>query len=172
MEKEEERRYTIAATVDNEPGILARLVGLFSSRGYNVDSLTVSTIDAEETLSRITIVTSGSLRKILQIEAQLARLVPIHSFDNLTRQHDIVEKEILLLKLVTEGPARREALRIADIFGAKVSDTTLNSFIFTLPGATKKVQSFIALMRTLGKVEIARSGVVALSRGNETGSWE
>jgi acetolactate synthase-1/3 small subunit len=169
---EEEKRYTIAATVDNEPGILARLVGLFSSRGYNIESLTVSTVNAEETLSRITIVTSGTPKIISQIEAQLGRLVPIHGFDNLTKNFDSVEKEVLLLKLIAEGPPRREALRIADIFGAKVSDTTLNSFIFILSGSSKKIGAFIDMMRSLGKTEIARSGVVALARGNEIGNWE
>lgn len=159
------RRHTFAVLVDNEPGVLARVIGLFSGRGYNIESLTVSTISADETLSRITIVTTGTEMIIEQIKAQLNRLVPVHNVYDLTLEGPHVEKELALVKVRATDHKRRESLRIADVFGARVADTTLESFVFLIDGSMDKVDSFIKLMRALGETEVARSGVVAISRG-------
>jgi len=159
------RRHTFAVLVDNEPGVLARVIGLFSGRGYNIESLTVSTVSEDETISRINIVTTGTEMIIEQIKAQLHRLIPVHDVHDLTMDGDHVEKELALIKVRAKDHARRESLRIADIFKAKVADTTLESFVFQIEGEPAKVDSFIELMRALGETEIARSGVVAIARG-------
>jgi len=164
------RHHTFAVLVDNEPGVLARVIGLFSGRGYNIESLTVSTVSEDESVSRINIVTSGTSQIIEQIKAQLERLVPVHNVHDLTVEGAHVEKELALVKVVAADHQRRESLRIADIYGARVSDTTLESFVFLIDGAAEKVDSFIALMRSLGEIEVARSGVVAISRGVEINS--
>jgi len=161
----ETERHTIIALVDNEPGVLARVVGLFSGRGYNIESLTVSSVSVDESLSRMTIVTSGTPMIIEQIKAQLNKLVPIHTDHDLTAEGAHLEREIALVKVVASGPERRESLRIADIFNATVADTTTESFVFSLTGKPEKVDAFIELMRSLGRTEIARSGVVGIARG-------
>ena len=160
-------RHVIAVLVDNEPGVLARVIGLFSGRGYNIESLTVSEVDAEAGLSRINVVTIGTPMIIEQIKNQLDRLVPIHSVHDLTEEGPHVETELALVKVAGNGDKRVEALRIADIFGAKVDDTTLESFIFRLDGQSEKIGRFIELMKPLGLVEVARTGAVAISRGKE-----
>jgi len=160
-------RHVIAVLVDNEPGVLARVIGLFSGRGYNIESLTVSEVDAEAGLSRINVVTIGTPMIIEQIKNQLDRLVPVHSVHDLTEEGPHVETELALVKVSGNGDKRVEALRIADIFGAKVDDTTLESFIFRLDGQSDKVDRFIDLMKPLGLVEVARTGAVAISRGKE-----
>lgn len=166
-EKQEIRRHTFAVIVDNEPGVLARVIGLFAGRGYNIESLTVSTVTEDESVSRINIVTSGTAMIIEQIKAQLNRLVPVHDVHDLTEEGDYVEKELALVKVRANDHQRRESLRIADIFKAKVADTTLESFVFLIDGAPDKVDSFVELMRSLGEVEVARSGAVAISRGSK-----
>jgi len=158
-------RHTIAVLVDNEPGVLARVIGLFSGRGYNIESLTVSAVSEDDSLSRITIVTTGTPMIIEQIKAQLDRLVPVHEVHDLTAEGEHIEREIALVKVVAGGPERRESLRIADIFKATVADTTIQSFVFSLTGKPQKVDAFIELMRALGKTEVARSGVVGIARG-------
>jgi acetolactate synthase-1/3 small subunit len=158
-------RHTIIALVDNEPGVLARVVGLFSGRGYNIESLTVSAVSVDESLSRMTIVTSGTPMIIEQIKAQVDKLVPIHEVHDLTAEGPHLEREVALVKVVASGPERRESLRIADIFNATVADTTTESFVFSLTGKPEKVDAFVELMRSLGKTEIARSGVVGIARG-------
>jgi len=160
-------RHTIAVLVDNEPGVLARVIGLFSGRGYNIESLTVSEVDPDAGLSRINVVTIGTPMIIEQIKNQLDRLVPVHTVHDLTEEGPHVETELVLVKVVGTGDKRVEALRIADIFGAKVDDTTLESFIFRLDGQTEKIGRFIELMRPLGLVEVARTGAVAISRGSD-----
>ena len=160
-------RHVIAVLVDNEPGVLARVIGLFSGRGYNIESLTVSEVDAEAGLSRINVVTLGTPMVIEQIKNQLDRLGPVHSGHDLTGEGPHVETELALLKVAGQGDKRVEALRIADIFGAKVDDTTLESFIFRLDGQSEKIGRFIELMKPLGLVEVARTGAVAISRGSE-----
>lgn len=168
---DDKNRHAIAVIVDNESGVLSKVIGLFSGRGYNIESLTVCSINEKNTISRITIVTIGNEMIIEQIKAQLARLVPVHSVDDLTMHGKHIEKEIALLKVVASGAERREALRLANIFGAKVSDATLKSFVFTISGNSDKINAFVEIMRVLGLNEIARSGVVALNRGiknNET----
>ncbi len=165
MQNQAIERHTIAVLVDNEPGVLARVVGLFSGRGYNIESLTVATISEDETVSRISIVTTGTPMIIEQIKAQLNRLVPVSTVRDLTAEGPHIEREIALVKVVAKGPKRRESLRIADIFRANVADTTVDSFIFVLNGRKQKVDAFIELMRALGEVEVARSGVVAIARG-------
>lgn len=160
------RRHTFAVIVDNEPGVLARVIGLFSGRGYNIESLTVSTVTEDQSASRINIVTTGTEMIIEQIKAQLERLVPVHNVHDLTLEGAHVEKELALVKVRAKDHNRRESLRIADVFDAKVADTTLDSFVFQIDGATDKVDSFIELMRALGDTEVARSGVIAISRGS------
>ncbi|MBC8159162.1 MAG: acetolactate synthase small subunit [Alphaproteobacteria bacterium] len=157
--------HTIAVLVENEPGVLARVIGLFSGRGYNIESLTVAEVDARENLSRITIVTSGTEMIIDQIKAQLDRLVPVHRISDLTIEGDHVEREMALVKVRGTGEARVESLRIADIFRAHVVDSTNESFVFEIVGAAEKLDAFIGLMESLGLVDISRTGTVAISRG-------
>lgn len=165
--QKETERHTISVLVDNEPGVLARVIGLFSGRGYNIESLTVSEVDPAENLSRITVVTIGTPMIIEQIKAQLDRLVPVHTVVDLTERGPHIESELALIKFFGTGEKRVEALRIADIFGATVADTTLESFVFQLDGPSESVDSFIDLMRALGRVDVARTGVVAIARGAE-----
>lgn len=158
-------RHTIAVLVDNEPGVLARVIGLFSGRGYNIESLTVAEVNAEERLSRITIVTSGTPMVIEQIKAQLSRLVPVHKVHDLTDEGPHVERELVLVKVAGTGEKRVESLRIADVFRARVIDSTSESFVFEVTGAQEKLNAFIELMKPLGMVDVSRTGVVAISRG-------
>ena len=158
-------RHAIAVLVDNEPGILARVVGLFSGRGYNIESLTVAEVDRKNRLSRITIVTSGTRMIIEQIKAQLSRLVPVHKVHDLSDEGPFVEREMMLVKVAGKGEARIESLRLADIFRARVVDSTTESFVFEMTGSAEKLDAFIALMEPLGLIEIARTGAVAISRG-------
>ena len=166
-DKQTIRRHTISVTVDNEPGILARVVGLFSGRGYNIESLTVAEIDATRHLSRITIVTSGTEMIIEQIKAQLDRLMPVHRVSDLTVEGPHLERELALVKVSGTGDKRVESLRIADIFRARVVDATIESFVFELTGSSEKLNTFINLMQPLGLVDVSRTGVVAISRGPE-----
>ncbi len=159
------KRHTIAVLVDNEPGVLARVIGLFSGRGYNIESLTVAEVEATQKLSRITVVTSGTPMIIEQIKAQLARLVPIHAVRDLTIEGPHVERELALIKVAGTGDKRVESLRIADIFRARVIDSTTESFVFEMTGSTEKLNAFINLMVPLGLVDVSRTGVVAISRG-------
>ncbi|NOD34167.1 MULTISPECIES: acetolactate synthase small subunit [unclassified Ruegeria] len=161
-----QERHTIAVLVENEPGVLARVIGLFSGRGYNIESLTVAEVDHTGHLSRITIVTTGTPQVIEQIKAQLGRIVTVHDVHDLTVEGPSVERELAIIKVVGEGDKRVEALRLADIFRANVVDSTLNSFIFEITGAPDKIDAFADLMRPLGLVEIARTGVAALLRGD------
>ena len=162
-------RHTLSVMVDNEPGILARIAGLFTARGYNIESLTVSDVTADHAVSRITIVTSASDATMEQVIAQLDRLVPVHSVTDLTTLGPHVERELALLKVAGSGDHRIEALRLADVFRARVVDTTTNSFVFELTGGREKIDSFIALMREVGLCEVARTGIVAIARGNGAG---
>ncbi len=159
-------RHIISVLVDNEPGVLARVIGLFSGRGYNIESLTVAETDGPRALSRISVVTSGTPMVIEQIKAQLARLVPIHSVRDLTENDVAIERELALVKIINRGEERIESLRIADTFRARTLDSTLNSFVFEVTGNSSKVDAFVDLMRSLGEVEVARTGVSAISRGN------
>jgi len=161
-------RHTIAVLVDNEPGILARVIGLFSGRGYNIESLTVAETDRAQNLSRITIVTSGTRMIIEQIKAQLLRLVPVRKVHDLTLEGPHVGRELALIKVTGTGAARVESLRLADIFRAKVVDSTTESFVFELTGSTEKLDAFITLMEPLGLADVSRTGVVAISRGPGT----
>ena len=157
--------HTLAIVVDNEAGVLARVIGLFSGRGYNIDSLTVAEIDHKGHRSRITIVTSGTPKVIEQIKAQLGRIVPVHEVHDLTVEGASVERELALFKVAGNGDKRVEALRLADIFRANVVDSTLESFVFQLTGTPDKIDAFAELMQPLGLREIARTGVAAISRG-------
>jgi acetolactate synthase-1/3 small subunit len=159
-------RHTIAVLVDNEPGILARVVGLFSGRGYNIESLTVAEVDRRQSLSRITIVTSGTRMIIEQIKAQLSRLVPVHKVHDLTDEGPFVAREMALIKVVGKGERRIESLRLADIFRARVVDSTTESFVFEMTGSSEKLNAFITLMEPLGLVEVSRTGAAAISRGS------
>ena len=158
-------RHVLNVIVDNEPGILAKITGLFTARGYNIDSLTVADISEDHAISRITIVTNGPEPVIDQIRAQLERLVPVHKVIDLTEAGAHVERELALVKVAGKGDNRVEALRIAELFRANVVDTTTSSFVFELTGAPDKIDSFIALMRELGLVEVGRSGIVGMMRG-------
>ncbi len=158
-------RHTIAVLVDNEPGVLARVIGLFSGRGYNIESLTVAEVDRSNNLSRITVVTSGTPMIIEQIKAQLSRLVPVHKVHDLTDEGPFVEREMALIKVAGKGESRIESLRLADIFRARVIDSTTESFVFEMTGAAEKLNAFITLMEPLGLVEVSRTGAVAIARG-------
>jgi acetolactate synthase I/III small subunit len=160
-------RHVLAITVDNEPGILAKITGLFTARGYNIDSLTVADITEDHAVSRITVVTNGPPAIIDQIHAQLERLVPVHRVVDLTEAGPHVERELALVKVSGTGEKRVEALRLADIFRARPVDTTTESFIFEITGPPDKVESFVALMRELGLVEVGRTGIVGMMRGAE-----
>ena len=157
--------HTLAVLVDNEAGVLARVIGLFSGRGYNIDSLTVAEVDHLGHRSRITIVTRGTPSVIEQIKAQLGRIVPVHEVHDLTVEGPSVERELGLFKVSGKGEKRVEALRIAEIFRASVVDSTLESFVFEITGTPEKIDAFADLMRPLGLTEMARTGVAALSRG-------
>lgn len=163
--EEIENSHTIAVLVDNEPGVLARVVGLFSGRGYNIESLTVAEVSHDENLSRITIVTSGTPMIIEQIKAQLGRLVPVHNVSDLTMDGPSVERELALVKVAATGEKRVESLRIADIFRARALDSTNESFVFEIIGDTGKLNAFVELMKPLGLVDVSRTGVVAIARG-------
>ena len=157
-------RHTFSIIVDNEAGVLARVLGLFSGRGYNIESLTVAEVDQTGHRSRITVVTTGTPQVIEQIKAQLGRIVPVHDVHDLTVEGPSVERELALLKVSGQGDHRVEALRLADIFRANVVDSTLESFTFEITGTSEKIDAFADLMRPLGLEEVARTGVVALSR--------
>jgi acetolactate synthase-1/3 small subunit len=159
-------KHTLAVLVENEPGVLARVIGLFSGRGYNIDSLTVAEVDHTGHLSRITIVTSGTPQVIEQIKAQLGRIVSVHDVHDLTVEGKSVERELAMFKVVGTGDKRVDALRLADIFRANVVDSTLESFVFEITGVPDKIDAFADLMRPLGLAEVARTGVAALSRGD------
>ena len=154
--------------MDNEAGVLARVIGLFSGRGYNIDSLTVALVDEERGRSRINIVTSGTDMVIEQIKAQLDRLVPVHRVADLTLEGPHLAREMALIKIVCTGEHRAEALRLADAFRARVVDATTGSFVFEMTGGTDKLDAFVDLMRPLGLAEISRTGVAALARGSRT----
>lgn len=158
-------RHTLAVLVDNEAGVLARVIGLFSGRGYNIDSLTVAEVDHLGHLSRITVVTRGTSAVIEQIKAQLGRLVPVHDVHDLTVEGPAVERELALFKVAGTGEKRIESLRLAEIFRANVVDSTLESFVFEMTGTSEKIDAFAELMRPLGLCDVARTGVAALSRG-------
>lgn len=160
-------RHTVAVLVANEPGVLARVIGLFSGRGYNIESLTVSEVDDVNARSRITIVTSGTPMVIEQIKAQLSRLVPVYDVHDLTLEGPHVSRELALVKIRNIGENRIEALRIADTFRARAIDSTLESFVFELTGDTGKLDAFVDLMAALGEVEVSRTGVVAIARGSD-----
>ena len=167
IQQTEAERHVLAVTVDNESGILAKIAGLFTARGYNIDSLTVADISEDHAVSRITIVTNGPPQVIDQIQAQLERLVPVHKVVDLTEEGPHVERELALVKVSGTGEHRVEALRLADIFRARPVDTTTSSFIFEITGPPDKVDSFIVLMRELGLVEVGRTGIVGMMRGAE-----
>lgn len=165
IKEEASERHVLTITVDNEAGILAKIAGLFTARGYNIDSLTVADISENHSVSRITIVTNGPPAVIDQIHAQLERLVPVHKVTDLTEMGPHVERELALVKVSGTGEKRVEALRVADVFRAKVVDTTTASFVFELTGAPDKIDSFVAIMRELGLVEVGRTGIVGMMRG-------
>ncbi len=167
MKNAASERHTLSVLVDNEPGVLARVIGLFSGRGYNIDSLTVSETEHHKHLSRITIVTTGTPMVIEQIKHQLERLVPIHSVVDLTVTGRAIERELAMVKVRGTSEKRVEALRLSDAFRARVIDATSESFIFEITGKSDKIDQFVELMLPLGLVEVSRSGLVAISRGPE-----
>jgi acetolactate synthase-1/3 small subunit len=160
-------RHTLAVIVDNEPGVLARIAGMFSGRGYNIESLTVTETEHQAHLSRITIVTTGTASIIEQIKSQLERLVPVHRVVDLTLTGEALERELCLVKVVGKGEHRVEAMRLASAFGARTLDATLTSFVYELTGSTEEVERFIALMTAVGLVEVSRTGIAAMARGPE-----
>ena len=164
-ETEKAERHTLSVLVDNEPGILARVVGLFSARGYNIDSLTVSETEHDKRLSRITVVTVATPKVLIQIKLQLERLVPVHKVHDLTAEGQALERELALIKVGGIGESRAETLRLADAFRAQIVDATTESFVFEVTGKPSKIDSFISLMVPLGLVEVVRTGLAAISRG-------
>ena len=159
------KSHALSVLVENQPGALARVVSMFSARGYNIDSLTVAKVAADENISRITIITTGTPLKIEQIKSQLGRIVVVHKVVDLTTEGPYVSRELVFVKVKCKGEKRLEALRTADIFRAKVVDSTNQSFIFELTGSSEKLDAFVALMKNLGLIELARTGEVAISRG-------
>ena len=168
IKEETAKRHTLAIMVDNEPGILARIAGLFTARGYNIESLTVSDVTSDKAVSRITIVTSASDHVMEQILAQLDRLIPVHSVTDLTALGPHVERELALVKVRGTGDHRIEALRLADVYRARVVDATTSSFVFEVTGGPEKIDTFITLMREVGLIEVARTGIVAIARGKDS----
>jgi len=164
---ENAERHTLSVIVDNEAGVLARIAGMFSSRGYNIESLTVADITESEAISRITIVTRAAREVIDQIIAQLDRLVPVHKVTDLTELGPHVERELALVKVRGTGDHRIEALRLAEVYRARVVDATISSFVFEVTGGSEKIDKFLELMREVGLVEVARTGVAAIARGRE-----
>ncbi|MCW8306934.1 acetolactate synthase small subunit [Acidiphilium sp. PA] len=162
------RSATISVLVENESGVLARVIGLFSGRGYNIDSLTVAPVEDDRRKSRITIVTTGTELVIDQIKAQLDRLVPVYRVSDLSREGPHLARELALIKVIGQNQNRAEALRLADAFRARVIDATTESFVFELTGATDKLDAFLDLMRPLGLAEVSRTGVAAIARGTRT----
>jgi len=160
-------KHTLSVLVDNEPGILARIAGLFSARGFNIESLTVSETEHDQGLSRITVVTVASPKVLLQIKMQLERLVPVHKVHDLTAEGQSLERELALVKVAGKGENRVETLRIADAFRAQVVDASTESFVFEITGKSSKVEQFINLMAPLGLVEVVRTGLAAIARGAE-----
>jgi len=171
MEERHDRteRHTLSVVVDNEPGVLARVIGLFSGRGYNIESLTVSETEHAKHLSRITIVTTGTPMVLTQIKHQLERLVPVHSVTDLTAVGEVLERELALIKVAGHDQNRVEALRLGDAFRATVIDATVDHFVFEVTGRTSKIDQFIAIMAPLGMVEVCRTGIAAISRGAGAG---
>jgi acetolactate synthase-1/3 small subunit len=169
LEKQEQKleTHTISVLVDNEPGVLARVIGLFSGRGYNIESLTVSETEHEAHLSRITIVTTGTPMVIEQIKHQLERLVPVHSVTDLTVLGHPIERELAMVKVAGTGEKRVEALRLAEAFRAQVIDASIDHLVFEITGRQSKIEQFITLMQPLGLVEVCRTGLAAISRGAE-----
>ncbi|RJF92864.1 acetolactate synthase small subunit [Sphingomonas cavernae] len=167
IKQEQQERHTLAVIVDNEAGVLARIAGLFTARGYNIESLTVTDISEDDLISRITIVTSASAPMMEQIIAQLERLVPVHKVVDLTALGPHVERELALVKVAGAGDHRIEALRLADVYRARVVDATTTSFVFEVTGGSDKIDTFVSLMREVGLVEVARTGIVAISRGKD-----
>ncbi len=167
IKEEKKERHTLAVIVDNEAGVLARIAGLFTARGYNIESLTVTDISDDDLISRITIVTSASAPVMDQIIAQLERLVPVHKVVDLTALGPHVERELALVKVAGTGDHRIEALRLGEVYRARVVDATIGSFVFEVTGTSDKIDKFVELMGEVGLVEVARTGIVAISRGKE-----
>jgi acetolactate synthase-1/3 small subunit len=165
MKNTQSEPHTLSVLVDNEPGVLARVIGLFSGRGYNIDSLTVSETEHQTHLSRITIVTAGTPMVIEQIKNQLERLVPVHKVVDMTVAGRSIERELAMVKVRGTGDKRVEALRLSDAFRARVIDATTESFVFEITGRSDKIDQFVELMHPLGLVEVSRTGIVAISRG-------
>jgi acetolactate synthase-1/3 small subunit len=165
--KAKEIRTTLSVLVDNEAGVLARVIGLFAGRGYNIESLTVAEVDHLDHTSRITIVTSGTPEVLEQIRHQLERLVPVHKVVDLSTEKPGIEREMALIKVAGAGDKRVEAMRLSEVFRARIIDTTHSSFVFELTGTQQKIDAFVDLMKPLGLVEVSRTGVVAISRGAE-----
>ncbi|MEE2668357.1 MAG: acetolactate synthase small subunit [Pseudomonadota bacterium] len=167
IKKEETESHTISILVDNEAGALARVIGLFSGRGYNIESLSVAEIDRDKHKSRITIVTNGSMMTINKIKSQLERLVPVHSVNDLTSEGPSIEREMALIKVVCSKNDREEVIRLSEVYRAKTVDTTKDSFIFELTGNIEKINSFVDLLRPLGLEDLSRTGLAAVTRGSK-----
>jgi acetolactate synthase I/III small subunit len=163
--KQELVRHTLSLLVDNEPGVLSRIAGLFSGRGYNIESLTVSETEHEKHLSRFTIVTKGTPMVLEQIKNQLDRMVPVHRVIDLTAEADPLERELALVKVAGRGEKRIEALRLAEIFKARVIDASIEHFVFEITGPSSEIEQFLSIMKELGLVEVSRTGIAAIGRG-------
>ncbi|MGE0699808.1 MAG: acetolactate synthase small subunit [Hyphomicrobiaceae bacterium] len=163
--KEELVSHTLSILVDNEPGVLSRIAGLFSGRGYNIESLTVSETEHEKHLSRFTVVTKGTPMVLEQIKNQLDRMVPVHRVVDLTVAGNPLERELALVKVAGRGEKRIEALRLAEIFKARVIDASIEHFVFELTGPSSEIEQFLSIMKELGIVEVSRTGIAAMGRG-------
>ena len=157
------KRHILTILVDNEPGVLARVIGMFSGRGYNIDSLNVAEVSNDQHLSRITIVTEGTSEVVNQIEKQLLRIVPVHSVTNLNQEGSAVEAEVALVFIDVKEDNRKKIYEICDFYRARKIENEHNSIIFEIAGASERINRFIIEIEEITKVEIVRSGPVAIS---------
>ncbi len=156
-------QHTISVLVVNRFGVLSRISGLFSGRGFNIESLNVAET-TDPTISRMTIVTIGDDSKIEQITKQLNKLVDVIKVVDLTEEK-FVDRELILVKMNAEARVREEVLRIVEIFRAKVVDVSPQTYTIEITGDESKIKGFLELLRPLGMQELVRSGRIAISRG-------
>ena len=163
---EEINRHILTILVDNEPGVLARVVGMFSGRGYNIDSLNVAEVNNQH-LSRITIVTHGTSEVVNQIQSQLMRIVPVHSVTNLDKEDSSVEAEVALVFMNVDDRNKKQAFQVCDLYRARKIENEHNSIIFEIAGTSERIDTFIKEIGKVTTMEIVRSGPVAISSVNK-----
>ena len=160
--------HIIVVWVDNEAGVLARVVGLFSGRGYNIESLAVAEIDPKLNISRITIVTTGTPQVIEQIKLQLKKLVPVHKVADFKREDKkVIFKEMALFKVVGNNSKKEKALNACKKYNAVILDKTKNSYVIQITALRREIDSMSKNLKKFGLVSVSRTGAVAMTRGSE-----